>query len=571
MLRGLILLFSIGPIDLEMPQLKPSFTIIPLGQSLKFMPIWFTRLFVAIALVFTSVGAGFAHPHIFIDARMVIVFDDQGQLSGIRQAWTFDPLYSAWAIQGLDEDGDGTVSSAELQPLADDNMIGLKEYDFYTAAGYAGGDDVAFADAYDAVMEYDGTNLQLAFVLDLATKLDPNRNIEIEVADPEYYSAFQFAETDTVFFDNAPEGCSVEVNGPRPIDPAVEEQLFALGPDVIELPLELAQAVKDLSNIVIVQCGGSTSSSAEPVASVSERKGSPFVAPPQEPNLGGQTTGFLGWVNTQQKAFYRAMTDAMAQMRQDGSAFWILGGLSFLYGLFHAAGPGHGKVVISSYMLANESELRHGVLLSFASAFMQAVIAVSFVLIAAGALRLTSFAMADAAHWMAVGSYGLVMLLGLWLIWRKLSGKGHHHHHGHDHSHGHHHHKHDHHHDHEHGEDCDCQHAPTPEEFQKKNWQEQLGLVFSVGLRPCSGALVVLAFALSQDLLFAGIVATFLMGLGTAIAVSILAAIAVYFKAFAQKQATAGSSFWGQSIAIAELVGAFVVFGFGALLLWAAL
>ena len=167
----------------------------------------------------------------------------------------------------------------------------------------------------------------------------------------------------------------------------------------------------------------------------------------------------------------------------------------------------------------------------------------------------------------------------------------HNHHHGHsrdnhhhDHAHGHHHAEHKHH-DHSHititlmtittmmnmAKTVVATTRHHLMSFKTRVGKNSLGLFFSVGLRPCSGALVVLAFALSQDLLFAGIVATFLMGLGTAIAVSILAAIAVYFKAFAQKQATAGSSFWGQSIAIAELVGAFVVFGFGALLLWAAL
>jgi ABC-type nickel/cobalt efflux system permease component RcnA/ABC-type uncharacterized transport system substrate-binding protein len=526
----------------------------------------------AFFIVIFSHAMAFAHPHIFIDARLVVVFDDEGNISGLRQAWSFDALYSAWAIQGLDENGDGTVTSDELQPLADDNMLGLKEYDYYSAIGPANGENVPFATGYDARMEYDGTNLQLAFAVDLATPLSTDDVVEIEVSDPEYYSAFQFVEGEAVFFDNAPESCSAEVNGPRPIDPAIEERLFALGPEVLELPEELAQAVKDLSNLVIVRCDGSLNAEIPQEAKSEKRSGSPFVAPPQEPNLGGQQTGFLGWVNQQQKAFYRAMTDAMAQMRADGSAFWILGGLSFLYGLFHAAGPGHGKVVITSYIVANENELRQGILLSFASAFMQALVAIGFVSLAAGLLRLTSFAMSDAAHWMAVGSYALVMLLGVWLIWRKLFSKGHHHGHEHKH-HGHdgHHHEHHHDHDHVHDEHCGCNHAPEPEQFKNRNWREQIGLVVSVGLRPCSGALVVLAFAFSQNLVWAGIVSTLLMGLGTAIAISALASIAVYFRQFAKSQTQKGSSFWGNALSIAELMGAFVVFGFGAMLLWAAI
>ncbi|MGJ8528035.1 DUF1007 family protein [Maritalea sp.] len=505
-----------------------------------------------------------AHPHIFIDAQVVVAFNDQGEVSGLRQAWTFDALYSAWAIQGLDQNEDGQVSSDELQELADDNMLGLKDFNYYSVVGLAGGADQEFKTGRDARMEYDGTNLKLAFVVDLVSPLAPSGDIEIEVADPEYYSAFQFAEGDAVFFDNAPSTCVADVNGPKQIDPAIEEQLFALGTDVLELPGALAQAVKDLSNVIIVRCDADGAATGVTPVVEQKPKGSPFVAPPQEPNFGGQQSGILGWINIQQKAFYRSLTDTMARMRQDGSAFWVLGGLSFLYGIFHAAGPGHGKVVISSYMLANESEWRHGVLLSFATAMVQSIVAIVFVLVAASLLRLTSFAMSDAAHWMAVGSYFLVMLLGAWLIWRKLFKKGHVHHH---HEHSGDHHDHDHNHDHEHGPDCGCNHAPEPSQFRGQSLREQLGLIISVGLRPCSGALVVLAFALSQGLLLAGIAATFLMGIGTAITVSILAAIAVFAKGFAKRRALAGGTIWGEVLATGELVGAFVVFGFGALLL----
>ena len=89
----------------------------------------------------------------------------------------------------------------------------------------------------------------------------------------------------------------------------------------------------------------------------------------------GLFAGFLNWVNTQQQDFYRALTGALKTMKQDGSGTWLLVGLSFAYGVFHAAGPGHGKAVISSYMLANEVALRRGVLLSLLSALLQGITA----------------------------------------------------------------------------------------------------------------------------------------------------------------------------------------------------
>ncbi|WP_424983598.1 DUF1007 family protein [Maritalea sp. S77] len=530
-------------------------------------PFWrgCARLLCAlILLIGLPVQLAQAHPHIFADAQVDVLFNEQGEIAGVRQRWNFDALYSAWAVQGLDVDGDGDVSPEELQPLADDNMIGLAEYSYYTFAGEGRG-NAEIARGRDARMVFDGTNLILSFTLDFTVPAPVREAFEIEVGDPEYYVAFNFAENDAAQLVGAPEGCSLEVNGPRPIDPSLEEELFALGPDVLQLPPHLAEAAKDLANVLVVRCGDTAAEVAPAASNVGRRGGSPFVAPPREPNLGGSTTGILGWINTQQKAFYQALTEALQFLKEDWNGFWALGGLSFLYGVFHAAGPGHGKVVISSYMVASERELRQGILISFAAAMMQSIVAVAFVLIAAGLLRLTSFAMSDAAHWMAVGSYALVMLLGVYLVWRKLAprfgGKGHAHHHHHDHNHP----------DHD-AESCDhCKHAPEPKQFAGRDWKAQIGLVMSVGLRPCSGALVVLAFALSQDLLPAGIAATFLMGLGTAITVSVLASLAVYFKDLVRAQEEKGGKIWGEVLATAELVGAFTVFGFGAILLLSAL
>ena len=76
-----------------------------------------------------------AHPHIFIDAKVTIVFDDAGKIAGLRNAWTFDQAFSSWVVQGLDTNNDRQTSPAELQPLADDNMNGLGEFGFYTFAG----------------------------------------------------------------------------------------------------------------------------------------------------------------------------------------------------------------------------------------------------------------------------------------------------------------------------------------------------------------------------------------------------------------------------------------------------
>src|SRR5262249_59124067 len=100
--------------------------------------------------------------------------------------------------------------------------------------------------------------------------------------------------------------------------------------------------------------------------------------------------GVLGWIFARQAEFYRQFSSLLRAAKADGSAAWSLFGLSFLYGIFHAAGPGHGKAVISSYIIANNETLTRGVVLSFASALLQALVAVAVVGLAAALLNPTA-------------------------------------------------------------------------------------------------------------------------------------------------------------------------------------
>ena len=172
----------------------------------------------------------------------------------------------------------------------------------------------------------------------------------------------------------------------------------------------------------------------------------------------GLFSGWLAWINLQQQHFYRALTGALKGMREDGSRLWVLVGLSFAYGIFHAAGPGHGKAVISSYMLANEVALRRGIMLSFVSAFLQALTAILVMALVFLVLRGTSVSMTDATWFLEIASYVLITLFGAWLLWQKAGHRlavlfgvnpayslsaahahshGHGHGHGHSHAHGH--------------------------------------------------------------------------------------------------------------------------------------
>ncbi len=129
--------------------------------------------------------------------------------------------------------------------------------------------------------------------------------------------------------------------------------------------------------------------------------------------------GVVGWVLAKQAEFYRGLSGLIRAAKADGSAAWGLFGLSFLYGVFHAAGPGHGKAVISSYLVANEETWRRGVVLSFASALLQALVAVAIVGIAAVLLNASAKTMGDAVRWIEIVSYALIAAVGARLLWVK--------------------------------------------------------------------------------------------------------------------------------------------------------
>lgn len=276
----------------------------------------------------------------------------------------------------------------------------------------------------------------------------------------------------------------------------------------------------------------------------------PFGAP-RPPAADPQAAGIIGWLLAKQSEFYRQMSMTIREAKTNGSAVWTLLAISFAYGVFHAAGPGHGKAVISSYLVANEETARRGIVLSFASALLQALVAVAIVGIGAFLLSATAKTLCGTERIIEIVSYGLIAAFGARLVWVKggafvralrperatLQAPSAHFH-SHDSHHHHDHHGHGHNHDvsdegygHVHDEHCGHSHGPMPNELAGPGgWQRGLGAIFAVGLRPCSGAILVLVFALAQGLFWAGVAATFVMGLGTALTVSAIAVLAVSAK-----------------------------------------
>jgi nickel/cobalt exporter len=277
-----------------------------------------------------------------------------------------------------------------------------------------------------------------------------------------------------------------------------------------------------------------------------------------------QMSGIVGWLLTKQSEFYREISSTIRAAKTNGSAVWSLLTISFLYGIFHAAGPGHGKAVISSYLVANGETVRRGIVLSFISAFLQSLVAVVIVGVGAWLLNVTARSMCGAERVVEIASYGFIAIFGARLAWTKgwalinalrvsrastvapafayaslggdvavnhgqvdgrfpphaaapeIEGRPREQDHRPTRD------------PHIHDEHCGHSHGPQPGDLAGPGgWRRGIGAVLTVGVRPCSGALLVLVFALAQGLFWAGIAATFAMGLGTAITVATIAILSV--------------------------------------------
>ncbi len=308
---------------------------------------------------------------------------------------------------------------------------------------------------------------------------------------------------------------------------------------------------------------------------------------------GGASGGVTGWLMAEQSRLTHLIAMQVKALHGGPAAAWALIGLAFVYGVFHAAGPGHGKAVIASYMMANDRALRRGIALAFLAALLQGAVAVALVGIAALVFNATSIEMNAAADWLALASYAGIIGIGGWLVWTKgralieavrgvlaqraavglgslyagapwrpglattgattFSAYAP-------------------------GEvtaiepdECGHIHAPDPSTLGDGfSWRAAATTVVAAGSRPCSGAILVLVFSLAQGLFAAGVTATFAMSLGTAITTGALAFAAVFAKKIAMRLAAGENSRLALVARSCEFAAALCVLAFGLGLLFGA-
>lgn len=226
-------------------------------------------------------------------------------------------------------------------------------------------------------------------------------------------------------------------------------------------------------------------------------------------------------VNQQMSLLLKAVA---ANSTQAGGSLLLF---SFVYGVLHALGPGHGKVVITTWLATHPAKLKSSIGLTLASSLLQGLVAIALVVLVLGILQLPARQLHLSGFWLEKGSYALVGVLGLLLCWRAMrklrallrkpkftAFTPHHVHH----------------------ENCGCghQHLPDPEQLKGvDDWRARLMIILSMGMRPCSGAIMVLLFSKVIGVFAWGMASALAMAAGTSLTITSLALLVHGFRSLA--------------------------------------
>ena len=158
-------------------------------------------------------AAAEAHPHVWITAKSEVVYAADGTISGVRHAWTFDDMFSTYALQGIETETKGVYSREQLAPLAQVNVENLKEFGFFTFAK-ADGKKQKFSEPVDYYLEYKDEALTLHFLLPAKTPFKA-RQTALEVFDPAFFIDFKFTDKDPIKLVDAPADCKLQFQRPN--------------------------------------------------------------------------------------------------------------------------------------------------------------------------------------------------------------------------------------------------------------------------------------------------------------------------------------------------------------------
>ncbi|WHZ41697.1 nickel/cobalt transporter [Rahnella bonaserana] len=274
-----------------------------------------------------------------------------------------------------------------------------------------------------------------------------------------------------------------------------------------------------------------------------------------------------------QRELHQELAGLLRQVKENPmQSGMTLAGFSLIYGVIHAIGPGHGKIVITTYLATHPSRLKSSLKLTFASAIVQGLVAILLVSVVLGVFQLSSRQLHQSSFWMERGSFILVILLGVLLCWRalkrvwqtikslrrapamkihSLSPMGSE--------------------THVHDEHCGCghQHVPSDQQLQAGgDLRTQIAIVLAMGLRPCSGAIMVLLFSKVIGVYSWGVISAITMAIGTSLTVSLIGVLVFYSRELAVKlSATRTPAAWQRiTWSLLALTGGIVLLVAGVLL-----
>jgi ABC-type uncharacterized transport system substrate-binding protein len=203
----------------------------------------------AVLLLFLSIARADAHPHVWVTIHSEILYSADGTMAGVRHAWTFDDMFSAYALQGISHAKKGQYTREELAPLAEVNVTSLKEYAYFTYAR-ADGRKLKFSDPTDHWLEYKNATLTLHFTLPLKAPA-PAKVMQIEIYDPTIFVDFEFAKDKPALLSGAPAQCLLTVDLPHQPTPAEQLRLSELD----NAPLDASSTYGEIfANKILVKC-----------------------------------------------------------------------------------------------------------------------------------------------------------------------------------------------------------------------------------------------------------------------------------------------------------------------------
>jgi ABC-type uncharacterized transport system substrate-binding protein len=216
------------------------------------MQRFFLMAVAALASVLVTAGVASAHPHVWVTMQSELVYAPDGTVTGVHHAWTFDDMFSAFAVQGIEAKKKGEYTREELAPLAEVNVTSLKEYDFFTAAK-ADGKKVEFSEppgGYYLAFDKKDAVLTLHFFLPLKAPVKA-KDLSLEIFDREFFVDFSFKDKEPAKLAGAPAGCKLVVGKPQDMGADLAQRLSQLGPDQRDPSLTIGA---EFANKISVKC-----------------------------------------------------------------------------------------------------------------------------------------------------------------------------------------------------------------------------------------------------------------------------------------------------------------------------